>query len=895
VATPILLHGKTAPTSNDLTTGSPCGHFRLIEKRAIDPGIDRQWADVRALDDDRERAPDSHVATDSMEKATLADGTRSVSVPSATKGLRITTRCVTIEEFIDTYHQICDDDAIFIPNTRRPIETVMQFRFDLQDGNPALLGMGTVVEELATKHNRFKAVGIVVALQRLSRASEITFDEMLAMRARAAVEAPAPAPVYPRAMTVPIAVMEAPKAEPPRPVIPIPVPALSSTVPAPVPVPASTSRTKTVIGLAALAKKAMETVRIPAIAPPAQKPPFAIPAIASPAVAPVAIAPVAITPTAIAPAAPPAIATPTILRPVATIAISPPTTATGAISPVSIAPASIAAPAAFATAAPAIATVTQLPTPMVAQPAVLSAVPSSIDDGWESIANRIVDIAPTRAAASSVPVVPARPAAVFAPPAPTLLAPTPLAPARPSPPARPQPTSSARATSIVADALANKVGEVEAVSAPPACATSIVEDSLANNVVEVEAVSAAPARATSTVEDALANKVGEVEPESAPARATSTVEDSLADLIVDVEPVFAPPASKPPAAAQAAQAAQPAQPARPAQLARVTPPAPLAFPVRATSIVEDSLDVSEGSLTSVDDLALASAQADQALVVPFEDHATAALASGMAMVTAVTVVERRVPQIDPDLFETVTAVESPDNFLLALMRTDGRAAPVSIQAIVPAPEPLPPAPVVTETRSATFLSMPAYVPIAAPIAIEHLAHAPVRTTRRPWRLIAAAGAFALLLCATAAATAFVHRPASVVPPSATFVPAAEAPSATVVTTREQAPPIVAPAQAPKKPALAPPVAVKSKPPVVRAPVVRPPVVAPPVVRSPVVRPPVIARPPSRPPVVAPQSRQPAVVPQSRQPAVAPPLSRPPVARPVRRPAAPRKCTDLRCL
>lgn len=204
-----------------------------------------------------------------MDDVRAVDDRKQGEVPGVTKGLRIATRCATVEQFVETYHQICEDSAIFIPNTQRPTKTVMQFRFDLQDGNPALQGVGTVVEELTTKHNRFDHVGIVVALQRLSPASTITFEQMLVARARAKLDAPTP--VYPRAMTVPIEVVGASKSErittkpshQPLRQIPIPSPTVPSSI-------ARTTRTKAVIGVPTLAKKPTDTVRIPAIIAPKQ-------------------------------------------------------------------------------------------------------------------------------------------------------------------------------------------------------------------------------------------------------------------------------------------------------------------------------------------------------------------------------------------------------------------------------------------------------------------------------------------------------------------------------------------------------------------------------------------------------------------------------------------------
>ena len=489
---------------------------------------------MRAVDEDRDRS----------------------EAPKATKGLRIATRCVTIEQFVETYHQVCEESAIFIPNTQRPIETVMQFRFDLQDGTPALLGVGTVVEELTTKHNRFNHVGIVVELQRLSRTSVITFDEMLAVRNKLDV----PAPVYPRAMTVPIAVVDTKSGrmttEPTQALRRVPIP-LPTAVPS-----SSPTRTKTIVSLA---KKPVDTVRIPAIiAPQVQKRSFVV-------------------------------------------------ALTEQITPISVRPA---------------------PAPEPKAPAVVTpSVPSTIDDGWDSVATKIEDAIP-----------------------------------EPSPHAR---------------------------------------------------------------NDATAM----------PTEATTT------------------------------------------------------------SILEDSLDLSNGSVTVAD-----------------VDFNSAPIHRELTVLSTVTAVERLVASVAAPDFEAVTAVQSPNGFLLALMRNDGRAAPAILQAepmqpivLAQAMERFAPPTIAPATFPAIDVSFgPLDVPMAMP-AIDHAAFAelPVGPARRPRRWLVAAGAFAVLICAIVATTVFADRPAASVPPVSTFAPAHESlHSSAVATARDEAPPVAAPKKKPPVRATTPAVANK---------------------------------------------------------------------------------------
>jgi hypothetical protein len=188
--------------------------------------------------------------------------------------------------------------------------------------------------------------------------------------------------------------------------------------------------------------------------------------------------------------------------------------------------------------------------------------------------------------------------------------------------------------------------------------------------------------------------------------------------------------------------------------------------VTSASVVEDASDGGVTAVVDIDiDVDLFGAPVDQALEFP------------------VTTVSRLAAwAVDADPFETVTAVENPDQLLLAMMRRgDGRAEPAIIEA-----------PALSEPAFAepTF-APPAIAPATFP-AVDHaaLAAVPIITARRPWRTLAAAGAFAVLLCVIAVTTVF-DRPTAAVPAS-TFAPAHESLDSAVVTAREQAPPVADP-------------------------------------------------------------------------------------------------------
>jgi hypothetical protein len=170
-----------------------------------------------------ERAPDrAPIAHASAPK--LADGTRRDVNLQHTKSLRIATRCETIDQFISIFQRYCEDTSIFIPNVVRSAGSVTEFTFELEGGRPAFVGVGSVIEELPTKDNRFGRAGVVVALQQLKSSSLSVFERALAARTASLAQG-TPSPVRTRkydvaAVPIPSTVD---KAQPRKTVIGLPI------------------------------------------------------------------------------------------------------------------------------------------------------------------------------------------------------------------------------------------------------------------------------------------------------------------------------------------------------------------------------------------------------------------------------------------------------------------------------------------------------------------------------------------------------------------------------------------------------------------------------------------------------------------------------------------------
>jgi hypothetical protein len=100
-----------------------------------------------------------------------------------TKGLRIATRCVTVEQFIETFHRTCDDHSFFISTlATRPVGLETAFTVDLAGGQPVLRGIGRVLASWKTTANPFKRPGVQIGVRRLTEDSERVFERLLLAR-----------------------------------------------------------------------------------------------------------------------------------------------------------------------------------------------------------------------------------------------------------------------------------------------------------------------------------------------------------------------------------------------------------------------------------------------------------------------------------------------------------------------------------------------------------------------------------------------------------------------------------------------------------------------------------------------------------------------------------------
>ncbi len=97
---------------------------------------------------------------------------QSMATATKTKALRIATRCVTVEQFIATFHRFCDETSFFISTLgTRPIGLETAFSIQLEGGKPVLQGLGVVLDAWTTTANRFNRPGVRLGLKRLTNDS----------------------------------------------------------------------------------------------------------------------------------------------------------------------------------------------------------------------------------------------------------------------------------------------------------------------------------------------------------------------------------------------------------------------------------------------------------------------------------------------------------------------------------------------------------------------------------------------------------------------------------------------------------------------------------------------------------------------------------------------------
>jgi hypothetical protein len=126
-------------------------------------------------------------------------------------GLRIGTRCETVDEFVDKFYRYCVGSMIFIPSAKRSVGRDVAFSFDLTEGRPVLCGVGVVMEQFPDASNPFGRAGIVIEIRQLQADSRPVLEKLATMQrmrrggpaqARETTPPPAtPAPISPRTLT----------------------------------------------------------------------------------------------------------------------------------------------------------------------------------------------------------------------------------------------------------------------------------------------------------------------------------------------------------------------------------------------------------------------------------------------------------------------------------------------------------------------------------------------------------------------------------------------------------------------------------------------------------------------------------------------------------------------
>ncbi len=108
-----------------------------------------------------------------------------------TRGLRIATRCTSLDQFISIFQRFCDAKSVFISTlAMRPIGLETAFSIDLVGGTPALQGLGIVLDAWSSAQNPYGRPGLRLGVRRLTPASEKVLEQLLIARALTAEAAP---------------------------------------------------------------------------------------------------------------------------------------------------------------------------------------------------------------------------------------------------------------------------------------------------------------------------------------------------------------------------------------------------------------------------------------------------------------------------------------------------------------------------------------------------------------------------------------------------------------------------------------------------------------------------------------------------------------------------------
>ncbi|HET9993247.1 MAG TPA: PEGA domain-containing protein [Kofleriaceae bacterium] len=115
-----------------------------------------------------------------------------------TKGLRIATRCTTMDQFVAAFHRFCDAQTVFISTLNpRSVGLETAFSIDLADHTPALRGVGVVLQSWATPQNPYGRPGLQLGVRRLTADSEPVFDRLLFAREATSATPTATAKIMP--------------------------------------------------------------------------------------------------------------------------------------------------------------------------------------------------------------------------------------------------------------------------------------------------------------------------------------------------------------------------------------------------------------------------------------------------------------------------------------------------------------------------------------------------------------------------------------------------------------------------------------------------------------------------------------------------------------------------
>lgn len=109
------------------------------------------------------------------------------------KGLRIATRCTSVDQFVAAFSRFCDEQTFFVSTlASRPIGLETAFSVDLAGGEPVLRGTGIVLDSWPTEANLFGRPGLRLGVRRLTAESEKIFQRLIARDAT-----PKPVPLDP--------------------------------------------------------------------------------------------------------------------------------------------------------------------------------------------------------------------------------------------------------------------------------------------------------------------------------------------------------------------------------------------------------------------------------------------------------------------------------------------------------------------------------------------------------------------------------------------------------------------------------------------------------------------------------------------------------------------------